>query len=197
MNTNQQYPPEQTMEEQGPPQGGGGQQPPPGDYYQQPWMDPRAAMPHYPPNYPPNWPPQGTPVAPPPPPPPYYYPPHYGYPPQPMPGQGYGMEGAHPESVKGASSGISQALGDIVDSSGLGALKGWLDLEDGEFWKGAIVGAAAVLLITNDSLRDSLLGGASKTAEAMKAGLAGLGPNGDEADQGVAGQEQPEQEAEK
>jgi hypothetical protein len=66
-------------------------------------------------------------------------------------------------------------MNEFADQSGLGALKGFLNFNDGEFWKGALVGAAIVLLMTNEDLRGALLGGAARTADAMKAGLAGFG----------------------
>ena len=83
-----------------------------------------------------------------------------------------------------AAAGLSAAMGDIADKSGLGMLKGFLDFNDSEFWKGALVGAAVVLLATNDELRSALIGGAARTAEAVKSGLAdkaGAGVDTDEA----------------
>ncbi len=90
------------------------------------------------------------------------YPPGYG------PQQPFGPDPA-------AAAGLSAAMNEIADQSGLGALKGFLNFNDGEFWKGAMVGAAIVLLMTNDELRNALLGSAAKTANAMKAGMAGFG----------------------
>lgn len=58
---------------------------------------------------------------------------------------------------------------------GLGALKNFFNFDDGDFWKGALVGAAVVLLLKDETLRETLLGGAARTAEAMKSSLAGLG----------------------
>jgi len=63
---------------------------------------------------------------------------------------------------------------DMADKSGLGMLKGFFNTGDGDFWKGALVGAAVVMLLTNEGLRDSLIGGAAKTAEAVKSGF-GMG----------------------
>jgi hypothetical protein len=65
-------------------------------------------------------------------------------------------------------------MGEMADKSGLGMLKGFLDFNDSEFWKGALVGAAVVLLVTNDELRSALIGGAARTAEAVKSGMAGM-----------------------
>ena len=90
-----------------------------------------------------------------------------GYPPGFGPQQGPGTGPVGPD--------LSAAMNEFADQSGLGALKGFLNFNDGEFWKGALVGAAIVMLMTNEELRDTLLGGAARTANAMKAGLAGFG----------------------
>lgn len=87
----------------------------------------------------------------------------------------------------GAREGLAASLGALADSSGLSAFKDLFNWEDGEFWKGAMVGAAVVILLTNESLRDSLLGGFSKTAEAMKSGLGG----DSEAEREMAPEENP------
>lgn len=73
-----------------------------------------------------------------------------------------------------ATAGMQAAMSEFADQSGLGALKGFLNFTDGEFWKGALVGAAIVLLMTNEDLRSALLGSAARTANAMKSGLGGL-----------------------
>ncbi|MFO8004284.1 hypothetical protein [Thioalkalivibrio sp.] len=57
-------------------------------------------------------------------------------------------------------------------------LKDFLRFDDGEFWKGAMVGAAVVLLLTNEGLRDALIGGAARTAEAVKSGMDNLAETG-------------------
>ena len=93
--------------------------------------------------------------------------------------------------------GIQAALNDMADKSGLGMLKGFLNMDDGEFWKGALVGAAVVLLMTNEDLRNSLINSAAKTAEAVKAGF---GQDGDEEDtapdeKSAAGEDNQESEA--
>ena len=103
---------------------------------------------------------------------------------------GYGPQ--HPPGADPAAAGLSAAMNEIADQSGLGALKGFLNFNDGEFWKGALVGAAVVLLMTNEDLRGALLGGAAKTANAMKAGMAGLG----EESAAEAGEPQSDQAAE-
>jgi hypothetical protein len=113
----------------------------------------------------------------------YGYPPYPGYFAPPMGGwqaypPGYGPGPAPGPTANAMPGGLGAAMGDIADKSGLGMFKDFLDLDDGEFWKGALVGAAVVLLMTNEDLRNSLLGGAAKTAEAVKSGLSGLGGNG-------------------
>lgn len=86
---------------------------------------------------------------------------------------GFGAaQGMGPEP---AMAGVQDAMNEFADQSGLGALKGFLNFNDSEFWKGALVGAAIVLLMTNEDLRGALLGGAARTANAMKAGLDGAG----------------------
>ncbi len=91
------------------------------------------------------------------------------------------MPGLDPSATQSSNTGaaggngFAAALGDIADSSGLGMFKNLFNLDDSDFWKGALVGAAAMLLISNEGLRDSLIGGVAKTAEAMKSGLSGLG----------------------
>jgi hypothetical protein len=92
-----------------------------------------------------------------------------------MPGAAPSPQAPYGTPPPGLGDGFTAAMGDIADKSGLGHLKSLLSLEDGEFWKGALVGAAVVLLLTSEELRDSLIGGAAKTAEAMKSGLAGTG----------------------
>ena len=117
-----------------------------------------------------------------------YPPPHYGYyqAPYGMPGQPWqgvpnGMNMGPPPGPDAATqAGFSAALGDMADKNGLGMFKEFLKFEDGDFWKGAVVGAAVVLLMTNENLRNSLIGGAAKTAEAMKAGFANFAPDSDE-----------------
>jgi hypothetical protein len=106
-----------------------------------------------------------------------------GYAPYPPPGWGAvppGYTGPPPgNGADPAMAGFSAAMGDIADKSGLGMFKDFLNFDDSEFWKGALVGAAIVLLMTNDELRNSLIGSAAKTAEAVKAGFAGMG-NGED-----------------
>ncbi|MFO8152678.1 hypothetical protein [Thioalkalivibrio sp.] len=67
-------------------------------------------------------------------------------------------------------------------------LKDLFGFDDGEFWKGAMVGAAVVMLLTNENLRDALVGGATKTAEAVKSGMDNLAGTGQETDADTAGE---------
>ncbi|NGP54465.1 hypothetical protein [Thioalkalivibrio sp. XN8] len=124
----------------------------------------------------------------------------YGPPPGPYgPGPGWGgfPPGYGPQQPMGpdpAAAGFSAAMNEFADQSGLGALKGFMNFNDSEFWKGALVGAAVVLLMTNDELRGALLGGAAKTANAMKDGLAAFGEDAEAAAQGEPGAQAGEEE---
>jgi hypothetical protein len=144
-----------------------------------------GAWPHHPPM---GW--QGGPAA------PSYPPPGYGMGPPP---HGYGPYGpagyggapyghAAPGSAPGPtppgadSAGFGAAMGNLADQAGLGMFKDFFRFDDGEFWKGAMVGAAVVLLLTNEGLRDALIGGAAKTAEAVKSGMGNLAGSERESD---------------
>jgi len=128
-----------------------------------------------------------------------YGPPGYGPPPNAGPWGAPGMNpGASPWSNPWSNAGsnpwgnppdFNAALGEMADQSGLGALKGLFNLDDGDFWKGAIVGAAVVLLLKDETLRETLLGSAARTADALKTGLGGFAPGAGEAAE--AGEEVP------
>jgi hypothetical protein len=96
-----------------------------------------------------------------------------------------------------AAAGLSAAMGEMADKSGLGMVKGFLDFNDSEFWKGALVGAAVVLLVTNDELRSALIGGAARTAEAVKSGMSGMAGTQDDTPEDMRAEpsEQPGQES--
>jgi hypothetical protein len=98
---------------------------------------------------------------------------NYGASGPPWGGAPTGHSGPPPAGV-GTQAGLGAVLGDMADKSGLGMFKELFNWEDSEFWKGALVGAAVVLLMTNENLRNSLIGGAAKTAEAVKSGFAGV-----------------------
>lgn len=119
---------------------------------------------------------------------PYPYPPHGYYPPPPQaapywsgamppPGHGYGYAEPSPGPSgnagqpgmghAGAGHGHGARVSDLVNEvasggSGLSSLTRMLDLDDIDFWKGALVGAAAVLLLTNGSVQSALFGAGAK-----------------------------------
>lgn len=71
-------------------------------------------------------------------------------------------------------------LRQLGESAGLGDLGGMFAFDDKEFWKGAVVGAAAVLLLTNENVRDTLMGGISKATSAVKPGSGTETPTAEE-----------------
>lgn len=132
-----------------------------------PWPGmPWPGMPHWP-----GYPPPGFGMGPPP----------YGY-------GAYGAPGYHgaplgpshaapppgPAPAGAEQAGFGATMGGLADQAGLGMFKDFFSLGDGEFWKGAVVGAAVVMLLTNENLREALLGGATKAAEAVKSGMDNL-----------------------
>lgn len=117
--------------------------PPPG-----PWPAPPPAMPPAG-AYPPPW------AA------PYGWPPMPGYPPAPGP-----MAGPPP----GPRPGWGQVMEEIA-SGGLSGLGKLFDLDDKDFWKGAALGAAAVLLLTNESVQRTLFRGAVRGRDAVQSGV--------------------------
>lgn len=120
--------------------------------------------------------------------------PYMGYPPPGfaaqamggMPGQGAPMPGYAPGPVPGAAgagphagvgqgpgpqAGMQQLFDEIAQGgNGLNSLTRMLSLDDSEFWKGALVGAAAVLLLTNDQVQDALFKSGAKAKSAVKSG---------------------------
>lgn len=94
----------------------------------------------------------------------------------PPPGFGPGPFAGPGAAAPGA--GFGAALGDMAEQNGMGMLKNFFSFGDDEFWKGAVVGAALVLLVTNEKLRDSLLEGAASAAEAVRSGMADLDGSG-------------------
>lgn len=132
-----------------------------------------------------GYPPQG-PMGPPPgygmgPPPGYGMGTPAGYGPMPEGGCEHGGadHGGH-----GAGAGMNQMFEELSKGSGLGGLGKLLDFEDTEFWKGALVGAAAVLLLTNESVQQSLFKSGVKARDAVDKGLGSLrrGTSGGEQD---------------
>lgn len=98
------------------------------------------------------------------------YHPAMGYPPMqpPYPPHGYPPQAA-PAAERG---GMSDLMEEIANGgNGLSSLTKMLSLDDSEFWKGALVGAAAVLLLTNESVQGALFKAGARTSEAVKSGI--------------------------
>ncbi|RKT44737.1 hypothetical protein [Thiocapsa rosea] len=113
----------------------------------------------------------------------YAAPPPYAGMPQPgMPHPGYapgfGAMPAQP-TVAGNGHGHGQrgpGMSELVDEianggNGLSSLSKMLNLEDSEFWKGALLGAAAVLVLTNESVQSALFKTGAKAKSAVKTGV--------------------------
>jgi hypothetical protein len=91
--------------------------------------------------------------------------------------QGYGP-GVEQHAGSGRMAGAARGAGmaELVDEianggNGLSSLGKMLDFDDSEFWKGALLGAAAVLLLTNDSVQGALFKTGAKTKAAVKTGV--------------------------
>ncbi len=124
-------------------------------------------------------------------------PPGYGFPPQHMaPPPGYGFPPAHmmhqfqgnpghghpPEAttqqepnstekdplLEQAQAMLESALGD--EAGIFKELLGTIGMNDKEFWKGAIVGAAAALILSNENVRKGLMGAISGAGGMLKTG---------------------------
>lgn len=103
----------------------------------------------------------------------YPVPPHLmGCPPPgaiPMPPQ---MAGQMHGTRQTQGAGMAQVMEEIANGgNGLSGLTKMLDLDDKDFWKGALVGAAAVLLLTNGSIQKALFRGAVKGRDAVEEGV--------------------------
>lgn len=131
---------------------------PPG--YAQPAPGPWTGAPnqsgYYPPPHAAPYPPGGAPYygyagyAPPPPP--------GAYPPDAFQGmhQGY-AQGAGASAGLEQGAGMSDLMNEVANGgNGLSTLSKMLDFNDPDFWKGALVGAAAVLLLTSESVQNAL-----------------------------------------
>lgn len=97
-----------------------------------------------------------------------------GYAPM-MQGAGYG---AHAGSGGGmgagphGGAGMSQLMQEIAGGgNGLSSLTQMLNLDDKELWKGALIGAAAVLLLTNESVQNALFKTGVRARDAVKSGV--------------------------
>ena len=148
--------------------GGAGPVPPPGEHphHANPYMGAHAGQPHAsygPAAYAPPPPYQQTPYQQP----SYQPPPAYGY------YAPYGVPPAQASAATSGQAGLEAAFNDMADKNGLGMLKGLFSWDDGEFWKGALVGAAVVMLMTNEDMRNALINGAASTAKAVKSGFGG------------------------
>lgn len=94
----------------------------------------------------------------------------YGWPP-PMPGYPPAMTPTAGQ-VAGGRQGWGQVMEEIANGgSGLSGLSKLLDFDDKDFWKGALVGAAAVLLLTNENVQRALFRGAVKGRDAVEEGV--------------------------
>lgn len=107
-------------------------------------------------------------------------PPHAGVLPPGMPHPGYApVFGALPAQPPVSGSGHSPrgpGMSELVDEiasggNGLSSLSKMLNLDDSEFWKGALLGAAAVLLLTNESVQGALFKTGAKAKSAVKTGV--------------------------
>ncbi|WP_296811795.1 hypothetical protein [Thiocapsa sp.] len=107
-------------------------------------------------------------------------PPYSGLVPPGMPHPGYappfGAMPAHPP-VSGTGHGprgpgMSELVDEIANGgNGLSSLSKMLNLEDSEFWKGALLGAAAVLVLTNESVQGALFKTGAKAKSVVKTGV--------------------------
>ena len=100
-----------------------------------------------------------------------------GYATPPMPGYAPAMGHMHGQmdgqaSGPQAGHGIARAMQEIASGgNGLSSLGQLLDFNDTDFWKGALVGAAAVLLVTNQGVQRALFKGAVKGRDTVAEGV--------------------------
>ena len=104
-----------------------------------------------------------------------------GYPPEALAYAGQGAMGGQAYSMgqsqghigaQGAGARHGVGMNDLVaeiasGGNGLSSLTKMLDFSDTDFWKGALVGAAAVLLLTNESLQQALFNTGAKAKDKM------------------------------
>ncbi len=91
-----------------------------------------------------------------------------------MGGPGHGQAGPPPGAGRGQGPSMDQIVEELSNGGGLGGIGKLLDFEDTEFWKGALVGAAAVLLLTNESVQQSLFKSGVKARDAVEKGFDSL-----------------------
>lgn len=97
--------------------------------------------------------------------------PGYGYAASATPGYAPGMD-AMGQRRAGGAQGVAQVMQEIAGGgNGLSSLAKLLDFDDKDFWKGALVGAAAALLLTNDSVQRALFRGAVKGRDSVQEGV--------------------------
>lgn len=97
-----------------------------------------------------------------------YYGQYAGYPPPPPPPGAYpyppeAFQTPHQGYAHGAGQAHGASVSDLVNEvanggNGLSTLSKMLNFDDPDFWKGALVGAAAVLLLTSGSVQSALFG---------------------------------------
>ncbi|MFW5816027.1 MAG: hypothetical protein ACOCVP_04140 [Wenzhouxiangella sp.] len=86
------------------------------------------------------------------------------------------MQGQAPGGGAGGGPKMEQIIEEMAAGSGLAGLGRLLDFEDTDFWKGALVGAAAVLLLTNETVQQSLFKSGVKARDVVEKGLDSLRP---------------------
>jgi hypothetical protein len=102
-------------------------------------------------------------------------------------GMGPGVGGPHGQ---GHGPGMAEVMQELANGgNGLASLSRLLNFEDTEFWKGALVGAAVVLLFTNESVQNALFKTGVKAKDEVEKGMDGIKAKAEGA---RAGSEQPE-----
>jgi len=66
---------------------------------------------------------------------------------------------------------MSEIVEEMANGGGLASLGRLLSFEDREFWKGALIGAAAVLLLTNESVQKMLFRGTVRAKDTFQEGF--------------------------
>lgn len=90
---------------------------------------------------------------------------------QPQTGGMYPGQGGH-NAAPGMHAGMSHFVEEIANGgNGLSSMGKMLNLDDSEFWKGALIGAAAVLLLTNESVQSMLFKTGARAKEAVQSGI--------------------------
>lgn len=112
---------------------------------------------------------------------PWTYPGYYPYPYPPQPPMGHlhqaqaqaqsGDGSAAGAALRGRAAGMAQLMEEMGAGSGLSGLVQMLNLDDKELWKGALLGAAVVLLLTNESVQNSLFKTGVRARDAVKSGV--------------------------